>query len=235
MKKNDIVYILKENPPVNELRYSIRSVVKYFPYSRIIFAGGCPKEIIPDRHISVQRAGGAKWRKATNNIKAACLDANVSEDFWLFNDDFFVMKPVKAMHPIFHGTLENRVKEIYLNNGRNSDYARRLDYTNTELKHLGFKTLNYAVHIPMLVNKEKALQVFGVFPNNPMFRSLYGNYWDIGGRDMKDVKVNIIREEETSWNKRSRFLSTSNKAFNEGTVGNYIRESFPEPTRYERG
>lgn len=234
MKKLDIVYILKNNPPSEELRYSIRSVVKNFPYERIVFIGGKPEDIEPDLYIPLRRNTGTKWKKATENIIKASTDPRISEDFWLFNDDFFVMKPVRQFLPAYHGTLEERAREIEAQT-KGSPYAKRLRVTERDLKQRELPTLNYAVHMPMMVNKTMAREVFRAFPQNPMFRSLYGNYCSLGGRDVTDVKVNILGGVETKFDKRRQFLSTSDKSFNSGRVGEYIRSQFTEPTQYEKG
>ena len=51
MKKYDVVYLLKNDYASDELRYSVRSVVKNFPYNRIVFVGGKPDDIEPDIYI----------------------------------------------------------------------------------------------------------------------------------------------------------------------------------------
>lgn len=233
MEKLDVVYIVKPTTRNEELRYSVRSVVKNFPYRNIIFVSGCPEDMSPDGYIPIAQHGSNKWKRTTTTLHNVCLDSSITEDFWLFNDDFFVMKQIKKLDPIYHGTLEDRVKEIKKGTGNMGMYAFRLKQTALVLKSKGYSTYNYAVHIPMLVNKHKALETMLQFPNEYMFRSLYGNYCSVGGRNQKDVKVNIIRGKEQKWDKRRRFLSTSNDSFSNGTVGVYIRTCFTEPSPYE--
>ena len=66
MKKIDIVYILKNDIASEELKYSIRSVCENFPYRRIIFVGGCPKDIVPDVYIPHVQKGKTKWENGSN-------------------------------------------------------------------------------------------------------------------------------------------------------------------------
>ena len=91
--------------------------------------------------------------------------------------------------------------------------------------------MNYAVHMPMLINKDKAREVLNTFSDVPMFRSLYGNYWSIGGIDRDDVKItkpDVYPDPDTDW------LSTSDGSFRYGKVGEFIRVQFPEASKYER-
>ena len=60
MKKVDIVYILKNDIDSDELRYSLRSVCENFPCRRVIFIGGCPKDIVPDVYIPHEQIGHTK-------------------------------------------------------------------------------------------------------------------------------------------------------------------------------
>ena len=63
-----------------------------------------------------------------------------------------------------------------------------------------------------------------------LFRSLYGNIYKIGGRNLPDPKiVNYKKQPEES----AEFLSTNEKSFRYGLVGKFIRERFPNPSKYE--
>ena len=82
----------------------------------------------------------------------------------------------------------------------------------------------------MLINKRKALEVLDTF-RSPMFRSLYGNYWDIGGILTKDVKIhsnNGLPEVGQV------LVSTNNTSFDEGEVGKFIKSRFTTPSKWER-
>lgn len=228
--KYDIVYILKNNIDSDEIRYSLRSVCKNFPYERIWFVGGCPVGITPDEHVDYRQVGYTKWQLATSSIYRACQLDGITEDFWLFNDDFFVMKPIDDLEPMIRGTLQQRIYDIQNpRNGIPSSYSQQLNKAMRTLKMNGYPQLDYALHVPMLINKEKALEVLNRFPDCPMFRSMYGNYWGIEAVKVKDVKVRNL----TDCPKDSVLLSTDDKSFYHGKVGEYIRECFPEPCKYE--
>ena len=230
MAKQDIVYILKNNVEPEELRYSLRSIEKNFPHGKVWFYGGCPQGIVPDEYVFLTQRGGCSWEKVRNTIEQVCLNDDITKDFWLFNDDFFVMKKVTKIEPMVQGTLAYRIQKIRNSHNGDSGYSRQLQKTLATLKADGLDRLDYALHVPMLINRKKALEVIRRYRDVPMFRSLYGNYYHIGGILMDDVKIQNIKEEP---NKDAKFLSTNDGSFEVGLVGDYIRKQFKEPCRYE--
>lgn len=90
----DIVYFVKETPTNDELTYSVRSLVN-FPHNEVWFYGGCPSNLKPDHHVHVKQDQPTKWANIFKMFKMACLNNEITKNFWLFNDDFFVMKKSK--------------------------------------------------------------------------------------------------------------------------------------------
>ena len=225
----DIVYILKNEIDDEERIYSVRSVVANFPYNKIWFVGGVPEHIKPDEQINYEQEGRNKWEKSTNTMKKICRSKKITDDFWLFNDDFFVMRKPGIIAPYVRGTLHKRVVDIKVKKGITS-YSGKLERTENHLRAKGFDTLDYAMHTPILINKKQALQTIKLFPDNPMFRSLYGNHHKIGGFVTDDVKIQDLKTVPTG---DELFLSTTDKSFKEGKVGEYIKEMFPDKCKYE--
>ena len=224
---NDIVYIVKNAIDPYELTYSLRSLIN-FPHGKVWIYGGKPDGIKADRQVTYLQRGISKWDKVRNSLKEVCTNDEITADFWLFNDDFFCMKECQDLPPIYNGSLQDRVQELKKRHGT-SEYMTKLLQTEYILKKYGKPTRNYAVHMPMLINREKALEVLDEF-RCPMFRSLYGNYFDIGGEDRKDVKIYLTNEEpdpEADW------LSTTDTTFRRGLVGDFIRDRFQEASCYE--
>ena len=228
--KHDVVYILKSDTGAEELRYSLRSVQNNFPHGRVWFFCGCPDGITPDRYVPFEQTGHNKWTRSTSTIREICATDEVSEDFWLFNDDFFILRKVTEMQYMFRGSLSERVNDIHEKHGI-SAYANQLYGTKKLLSGYGYGTLDYALHVPMLINKQKAFEVLEAFPGCSMFRSLYGNYWEVGGVKAEDVKIIGLDEMPKG---TQTFLSTSDKSFKNGKVGEYIRKRFTEPSRWEK-
>ena len=230
MDKHDVVYILRNDIDSDEIRYSLRSVEKYFPHGKVWFYGGKPAGIEPDEYVKVIQQGASRYAKVTNTIRQICMNDDITEDFWLFNDDFFVMQQITDLKPMISGTISERVQRIVDKFGFKSKYAKMLEHTGDVLHAKGYDTLDYALHVPMLVNRKIALEALAAFAGEPMFRCIYGNYAGEEPLITEDVKIFGNDKPLTD----TVFLSTDNAAFkNEG--GTYVRERFAEPSRWEVG
>lgn len=232
MKKYDIVYFLKETYENEELRYSLRSVEKNFPHNKVWFYGGRPDNLEPDERVRVEQNHKTKWLNVRMMLEMACKNDEITEDFWLFNDDFFVLQPVQELQPLYDGDLPNRIKDIEGRHGNKpSAYTNGLRQAMKMLEGRKLGVLNYAVHMPMLINRKKALEVLAEFPDCAMFRALYGNYCKVGGIDHKDTKIaSMEREVDPGLD----FLSTSDLSFIAGKAGEYVRETFKEKCKFEK-
>ena len=225
--EKDIVYLVKESESNEELRYSLRTL-KNFPHRYVWFYGGCPKGLQPDCHVKVIQDKVNKWQNVSTMLNMACKNPKISKEFWLFNDDFFIMNNV--LHPVnyFSGDLYKRIVQLEDKHGGITQYSSELRKMCQELEALGCSSKNYAVHYPMLINRKKALELLNA-TDNPMFRSLYGNYANVKAEWTNDCKI-VSKDKE--W-KGSDYLSTEDKAFAEGIVGKQIRYRFPDKCKYE--
>lgn len=225
--EHDIVYILRNDigDATDELRYSLRSVEKNLPYRKIWFYGGVPEGLTPDKQVELQQQGLNKWQKVCYTLKAVCNNADITPDFYLFNDDFFIMQKVEGDIPpmVKVGTVRQWAEKIRNETGRISAYQHMLLATSARLLNFGFKDLNYALHTPMLINRKKALEALNLFGGVPMFRTFYGNYCNLGGKVRNDVKISDL---ETVPDPNIDFLSTNGDSFKNGAVGEYIRKKF---------
>lgn len=231
MKKYDIVYILKNEYSSDEIVYSVRSACQNFPFRSIWFYGGSPKGIRPDYQVDLIQVGENKWQKVNNTLRAICSNPMITESFWLFNDDFFIMKRIGKLEPMVGGSLFARIQQITAErNGADSLYSKQLRDTAKILKAKGYDRLNYALHVPMLINREKGLETLDEFKGCPMFRSLYGNHHRIGGVISDDVKIVSVTQKPTG---KEKLLSTCDRSFAAGLAGEYIRDAFPDKCKYE--
>ena len=231
MTKNDIVYILKGEPS-EELRYSIRSVVKNFPYRNIVFYGGCPQDIKPDIFVEFLQYGDGKMARTHSTLRAIMQDDNLTDDIWLFNDDFFIMKPFTEETTICNHNLFDVISRIENSRGgRSSKYTRKLRRTAAFLDYYKYGSISYESHTPILINRKKGLYILDNFPADVCFRSTYGNYYKVPGIEQDDVK---IVQPFIGPTEKDALLSTNNRSFQYYIVGQFIREHFPSPTRYEK-
>jgi hypothetical protein len=230
MKKLDIVYILKQDmEDTNELRYSLRSIEKNFPFRKVWFVCGQPKGLVPDGRIVHRQQSDVKWERIKESMWQVIKNDEVTDDFFLFNDDFFVMKPFKGSFTNFvDGTLERRIQELRQDFAWLKPYGRTLYKAQQELRSLGCPEMNYDVHLPMLWNKQLAAASINQC-SSPQMRSVYGNINRSPFIVRPDVKVYSMEEIPDD----SDFLSTNDDTFRKGAVGRYIRDQFTEPSRFE--
>ena len=74
------------------------------------------------------------------------------------------------------------------------------------------------------------LETLERFPNIIMYRCLYGNVNNIGGIEYHDRKYHKSDCASLDY----PYISTSDYSFKNLNVGRLIRETFTEPTKYER-
>lgn len=227
--KKDIVYVLKSDIKSEELLYSIRSVCENFDFNKIWFFGGCPDNIFPDYFISFPQKGSNKWLKTRSTLELIFSNPQITNDFYLFNDDFFILHPYNQDIPIYRGTLKDHADAIF-KQYPNSAYGERLKKAEKALININLTTKSYECHTPMLVNRSKGFRILVNFGKDFIFRSTYGNFYQIGGILQEDVKITNMTDIPTE---EQALVSTEDKSFKKGKVGEYIRELFPNQCRYE--
>lgn len=227
----DIVYILKNDVGAEELRYSLRSVCENFPHRKVWIYGGKPEGIEPDEYVYFNQRGVMPWEKVISTIKEISRNKAITEDFYLFNDDFYIMKPMEEIPVYYDRTLFRRIQQVEKSRGgARSLYSQQLRRTRDALQSEGYKTFNYEVHMPMLINRKKADRLIERYPKMSMFRSTYGNIYDIGGEQHKDMKIaNPNLEPPVGCD----FLSTADGELSETAVGRFIMNRFPNTCKYE--
>jgi hypothetical protein len=209
----DFVYICKDGDN-EELRYSIRSVMSSFPDAKVWIVGGKPSWYSGNFLFVEQRS--AKYINAYNNLKTICFLDEISEDFILMNDDFYIIEKLKSIENFHGGLLIDKInlyKKIINTNG----YVLKLEKTFNKLIDLGIKNpLDYELHVPMIMNKEKLRHVLK-YGNEFLWRSMYGNIFNVGGKEMSDVKVYIegplVAKSYDIENTVHKYLSSTDNSF----------------------
>ena len=226
-KNLDVVYFIKDGVRNEEFRYSLRSICDNMPFNRVWVFGGCPTNIIPDVRIRVEQEGKTKWDKVHAMLKLACENKELSENFILFNDDFFIMKPTDRIDVYHRGLLEDHVKVL----GK-SPYASMLSGIDKELKKRGLSSYSYELHIPFIFNKKKLLKLLNDNPELRCTRTMYGNTYKIGGERKSDVK--IFSAKPAFDFKNSDMLSTDDSVINvNNDAWRWLKKQFPKKSKYE--
>ena len=178
-----------------------------------------------------------KYKNTTASLKRVCANPELSDEFILMNDDFFVLKPitdpVKELN-LCRGPIEKVIQE-YKKRYHNvvMPYIQGMQQTKIFLEDIGIKTpLSYELHIPMVLNKHKVLEMFNL-PHLDSIqvihkRSLYGNLYLTGSKEINDVKVLIDYFYQLGTDK---FLSTEDNSFSR--CRSFLNDLFPDKSEYE--
>lgn len=231
-EKWDIVYVLKndiDDGDYSELRYSLRSLIN-FPHRNVWFAGGQPERLKPDCSLPINQTGRTIWDKVRNTVEEVCKNENISENFWLFNDDFFIMHPIKEFKNYSNGDLAFMILALEDKEGKRVAYSDFLRDILILLKREGLPTKSFENHTPLLVNKQLMLEVLTKYPKANGIRSLYGNYAHLKTEEIVDVKYFDYHQQI---DENLKMISSLDREFKNGAVGRYVRKSFPEKSKYE--
>lgn len=228
----DIVIPVRDGDHNPSLRYTLRSIAAHVPHRKVWIAGHMPPWVrgvgfIPTRQTAT------KYQNSRANWKAAFDHPEVADNVLVFNDDFFVMRPITAVPPMHRGRLSD-VYDHFLSRVKPGRYMLGMEQTMGLLDELGIADpLCYELHVPMLINRAKYLEMWETASRikYPHSRTLYGNLWGLGGGKIPDPK---IMSSGPVFPRSSTYLSTLPSAFTRGHVGAYIRGQFPRPCRYEK-
>jgi len=232
----DFVYICREGDN-EELRYSIRSVVQNLPHANIWVVGGKPRWY-QGNYIPVKQKG-TKFENARANMNAIVSCNQISNDFILMNDDFFIMSPIDYVKDYHCGTLNQKI-DYFVNKHPKSKYTKLLINSMKVLRRSGINNpIDYTLHIPMNMNREKLKRIMSM---SISWRLAYGNIYRINSEKVtlrpgsaKDVKIYLEDNKLTdvSSNPLSDiYLSTEDRAFIR--MKKFFMQTFPNKTKYER-
>lgn len=220
----DLVIPYKLNSS-DELRYMLRTVEAHLQVEQVWLIGDRPGWIQNVNHIP-HRQMGSMYLNGANILYNACLHPDISDDFIYTNDDIFILKTPKTLY-YNRGTYEKVLETVY-----RTTHRRRMRMTYEFLEGVYKKPINYELHIPMIINKQKYLEATKYIKDMYKYnkRSIYGNYVNYGGKVIKDVKVPSVDKHATS----KTFVSTSELSFSDGRVGAMIKNKYYLKSKYEK-
>ncbi|PSK57992.1 hypothetical protein B0E38_01837 [Streptomyces sp. 111WW2] len=229
----DLVVPVREGAVNEQLRYALRSWAAHLPHRHVWLIGHRPQWAVNVKHIPTRQVG-TKYVNTTVAMRAACEHPDVSDPFLWCNDDMFVMHTVDTMPVLHRGPV--REVEAYYEARTSGAYLRGMYQTRALLETLGHDDpLSYELHVPMPVGKKGMLDALAAGRHLPVLhkRTLYGNLAELGGSEVRDVK--ILHRRPQGYDEASVWLSTMPDSFTNGSVGMFIRRSFRGACRYERG
>lgn len=218
----DILYYIGSGSHHNnqELRYSLRSLEKHcHDVDDVWVVGNRPHFLNNNVKYLWVPDSGFWWQNAFCKTMAA-IEAGISENFLLMNDDFFMLKDFSAAeYPYFH---RGEIKDVAENK-----YQQVICNTRQILQRLGKPFKHYGVHCPMRLNAEKYRELAGYFNDveNPVSaRCLYGNLFCKGCK-VADCKSDEIKASATGcW---------SSKNWVTGEMFAELDKLFPQPSKWE--
>ena len=118
-------------------------------------------EVIPTKQTA------DKWLNTRRNIEAACKCKKITADFVLFNDDFILTEPVTdwlKFNSYHEGTLFEKEVE-YIPYTDHNEWREGFHFNRQLLILAGCgggdrEPLNFELHCPIVLNKEKRLRLF---------------------------------------------------------------------------
>lgn len=229
-KDLDIVYFVKDGTMNEELRYSLRSVSLNMPHKRVWIFGGCPLNVVPDVRVRVNQIGKTKWDRVRNMYRMVCENKEITSDFIMFHDDFFVMWPTTRITPLYRCTLDEHIKMLEPRK-KPTGYSRLLRNCKVAIKR--DIPLSYEIHTPFIFNKKKLLDVINTYPNLHALRTIYGNlYYTNKSERSNDIKIFTINPNFDY--KNSQFLSTDDSIVNvNNDIWRWLQKQFPKKCEFE--
>lgn len=244
----DLVYIVRNGENNEELKTSLRSIEKYAPKYRNIFIVGYKPSWLNDKikYIKTNQTPFVSgWTNAKLNLMVACKNDEISDDFILMNDDFIATRKIKSWDKSL-AKIKNTIKEQIIEYNKiqlNSRYTRSFPQTLSLIESIkGFaEVYNYELHIPMVINKQKFLdllnnKLIANAMNLPvtLYRSIYGNMYDIRFDEIiDDVKFydNDPAEITTEW--ISTFDGWIGDPVKYPVLNKFVDEHFAEKSSFE--
>jgi hypothetical protein len=230
----DIVIPVRRGERNEELRYALRSL-SFVPHGKVWIAGHMPSWVQNCGHIPTHQ-NGSKHQNSTKNLIKACQHDEVAEDFVLWSDDIFLLQKIEQVPVLHMGTLGDFIYRRTSMLGT-SAYIRGVLATCEILCELGIEeSLCYELHVPVSMTKSGMLEVFYAATAEGMprttalqVRSLFCNYFHVGGEPAIDSKVMYITDTWTP----GLYLSSSDKIFGHHPVTKTMMQLFAEPGPYE--
>lgn len=233
----------------NELRYSLRSLVKFGSNFRsVIIIGDKPEWIQNIIHIPFENPTNYNHEhNIYEKILVACKSHSVSENFLMWNDDYFLTAPIDCSnYPYYYNCpLSESVKARLRFDG----YAISLDNSRRKLEEWKCKTFNYDIHCPIIYNKKVFVETVGAVDwsvgNGYVIKSLYANStqaqelmatWNqlCVPRQMNDLKINVCKNSILLNHqlKGRHIFSLSDKGLTD-VMKKFLKDTYTQKSIYE--
>lgn len=214
-----------------ELRYALRTWCKNLNFRHLLAVGGpFPTWFKPDKLIN-NPTHFPIMRQCHDSLVKALSDDNLSDEVIIMMDDIFLTGRCGDWQKNFNrGTLKAQIERTKTQTA----YNRLVLQTNRYLEKLGFSApLSFEEHAPFICDRRELLDLLTEIEpicGNVLWRSLYGNIYDLDSEYRPDVKY---RNSNDKISNTEKIVSTNERSWR-GAVGDAIQEWFPVQSKYEK-
>lgn len=208
-----------------ELKYCLRSIEKFIDNPQVIIIGDKPQWINNINHIPFKDAPGYK-NKERNIFEKLSL---VKEDFFYFNDDYFLLQPFHETTYHFSGTILQSLSTYH----RNNECRGTLQNTF----NLYGDIPSYYHHAPMFINHilfEDLKELDWSLDYGYCIKSIYCHNNGIEGVEYNDLKIRGPQHEKSILEMIDGrpYFSTDNGAVNTSMI-KVLESLYPNKSKYE--
>lgn len=215
-----------------ELRYAIRTWEENLNFGKLYVVGGPkPHWLNPDIYVE-NKLKYPKMMQCYDNLRIALNDDRLTEDVLLMMDDIFILRHWGDW-TINHNRGDLLEQCEFLERTHKGTYTEMLRATLKELQKKMPSPLSFEEHAPFLCNRQKLWSILSSYPpeafESILYRSIYGNLYNIPTEYRKDVKLAGATDTIPS---TAPIVSTNEISFR-GNAGVALREWYPRPSSYE--
>ena len=210
-----ICYPLKSQSDYSELRYSLRSIERFYRGNEVVIIGSkLPDWIDNVTWIRVEDIPNRKQLTIKYKILASL---EYTDEIYFMNDDVFLLEPPTFKY-YYHGDLAS-VGE---------SGARPL---LKQLQSFGKTTKNFDGHYPLVYRKDFK-KVLDNFAHDVIVKSAYCNYLGIEGELIPDNKIISKKTDVRQFMQDRNSISTGVTSW--GIVQPVMQEIFKQKSMYEK-
>lgn len=219
----------------NELRYALRSAEQVLGdiIRRVFIIGTLPNSIKNVVHVPFRDKSTFPATNIYRKLMNICLHHDVSDGFIFMADDQYLLNGF-----MFDAAYYSQPLEDELRYHPNPIYKRTLRNTLQALLDLGKPTMNYDIHLPLLMNKqvfiEAMRQVDWVRQDyGYCIKSLYCNIAEVHGVKTFDAKVRSGQTLEYYHEFMKTRVGISSSDHVNQDFKNLLNQLYPKKSKYE--
>lgn len=229
----------KNRPSPDHLKWVLRSIYHHMKHDRVFIVGEIPVWLAQSNVVCIPTdQTGTKHVNQGINL-AAMMDSDISEDFYYWDDDIFIMRDTESIPLYARGmyTAAEFLDSRYpAGNDESKAYTQGLRDQLTLLQQWGFdlNTLYFTdLHAPIPLNKARLKDVLerrnveAPHIEGGQFQALYG-----AGLPCIPVRDFKIRRATDLPDPSNHFVSLSPNAW-KGATGKYLKMRYWHPSPYE--